>query len=115
MLGKDHAAAPVVVQLPAEIDLVNSGEVRAMLVRAATPGVEVVIADLTNTTFCDSAGFRELFAARQTLAAAAVDLRLAAVHQNVTRIMEITGVDQLMTLYPSVRSAAAADAPRPVA
>ena len=114
MPGKDHAVAPVIVQLPAEIDLVNADEVRGILLGAASPGVGVVIADLANTTFCDSAGFRALVAARQKLAEAAADLRLAAVHQHVRRIMEITGLDQVMTPFPSVRSAAAADAPRPV-
>jgi anti-sigma B factor antagonist len=98
---------PVVIQLPAEIDLLNAEAVRDLLVKAAAPGVAVVVADLAATAFCDSAGFRELVAARQKLAAAAVELRLAAPRPNVRRIMEIIGLDQVWKPYPSVLSAVA--------
>jgi anti-anti-sigma regulatory factor len=60
MTGQDDGAVPVIIVLPAEIDMVNAEEVRDRLVEAASPGVAVVVADLTNTTFCDTAGFREL-------------------------------------------------------
>ncbi len=54
----DQAAqtTPVVVVLQAEIDVTNSELVHDRLMAAATPGVGVVIADMTSTTFCDSSG-----------------------------------------------------------
>ena len=48
--------APVVVVLPAEIDVTNSEQVYDRLVAALTPGVDIVIADMTSTSFCDSSG-----------------------------------------------------------
>jgi anti-anti-sigma factor len=108
MTGQDHGAVPVIVGLPAEIDMMNA-EVRDLLVGAALPGVAVVVADLTNTTFCDSSGFRELVAARTRLAAVGVELRLAIPPGNVRRVMQVIALDQIVTPYPSVLAAAAGD------
>ncbi len=54
------AAGPVVVTLPAEIDMANSGQVRRELYAALATGVAVVVAGMTATTFCDTMGFRAL-------------------------------------------------------
>lgn len=109
MTGQDHGAVPAIVGLPAEIDMTNAEDVRNLLVGAAMPGVAVVVADLTSTTFCDSSGFREIVAARNRLAAVEVELRLALPPGNVRRVMQVIGLDQVVTPYPSVLAAAAGD------
>jgi anti-anti-sigma regulatory factor len=54
----DRAAGsrPVIVPMPAEIDLANADRVGEELRIAASPGVTIIVADLTATQFCDSAG-----------------------------------------------------------
>jgi anti-anti-sigma factor len=82
--GRDYPAVPasvtpssvVVVSLPGEIDLTNAGETLALITAAFRPSVTVVIADLTVTRFCDSAGPRHLLQAHQHAAEAGVQLRL---------------------------------------
>ena len=51
---------PVTVTLPTEIDFTNAEEVCDRICAAFQPGIAVVVADLTATTFCDSAGVRHL-------------------------------------------------------
>jgi hypothetical protein len=54
---------PTVIRLPAEIDATNAGRIGEVLYSAFAPGVAAVIADMTDTTFCDSSGARELLLA----------------------------------------------------
>ena len=49
-----------VVQLPAEIDAANTGLVEAALTSALASRPQVLIADGSKTTFCDSAGIATL-------------------------------------------------------
>ena len=57
---------PVVVVPPAEIDVTNSELVHQRIVAALTPGVDVVIADMTSTTFCDSSGVHAVVFAHES-------------------------------------------------
>jgi anti-anti-sigma regulatory factor len=69
-----HVPQPVVIALPAEIDMANAGPVGQQLGSALTPGVQTVIADMTATIFCDSSGISMLVRAhtpRRVLGAAA--------------------------------------------
>lgn len=53
-------AGMAVVTLPAEIDMANAGRVDDDLQAAFSPGITIVVADLTATTFCDSLGIGTL-------------------------------------------------------
>ena len=77
MNDHERDSGPVVVPMPAEIDLANAGRVGEQLRTAAGLGVTVIVADLTGTQFCDSAGIRTLLHARDDVAASHAQLRLA--------------------------------------
>jgi anti-anti-sigma factor len=62
--------------MPGEIDVTNAAEALTLITAALEPGVTVVIADLTATRFCDSAGLQHLLRAHRG-AAAGAQLRLA--------------------------------------
>jgi anti-anti-sigma regulatory factor len=53
MTDLQRTAEPVIVRLPAEIDVSNAESVYDQLCSVCAPGFAVV-ADLTSTTFCDS-------------------------------------------------------------
>lgn len=104
----DRAAdgAPVVVALPAEIDVTNCDRVHDLLVAAFEPGVEIVIADLTSTFFCDSSGVHAIMRAHERAAAHDIQLWLAVAQDgSVRRVLELTGVGSLMPVYPSLPEA----------
>ncbi len=98
--------------MPAEIDLANAGRVGEQLRTAAGPGITVIVADLTATQFCDSAGIRSLLHAGRNVAAQAAQLRLAVAREGaVQRALQAIGLQQVLPMYPTVAAAVAADPP----
>jgi anti-sigma B factor antagonist len=116
MDDQDHPGrakgGPPLVAMPAEIDVNNAGQVGTELdCWLFQPGSDLIIADLTTTTFCDSCGVRALFQAHSRAAAEGIELRLAA-SPAVQRIFSLTGLDQVVSIYPSLAAALAATAAR---
>ena len=60
MSGQLTGSTPVIVALPAEIDLSNAEQVYDQLSAALASGAAVVIADFTGTRFCDCACLNRL-------------------------------------------------------
>lgn len=103
-------AAPtsvVVVRLPAEIDSSNAEHVRQRLCAAFVPGVQVVVADLTATTFCDVAGVRSLARARNHAATMNAQVRLAVRPGSVRRLLAMVSPGGQFLIYASTGEAAA--------
>jgi anti-anti-sigma regulatory factor len=70
--------------------------------------------DMGGTTFCDSAGVNALVRAHNRATANGSQMRLVVSASAVRRVLDITGVDHLMDIYPSVAaSLAGADQPGP--
>ena len=112
VLWVDNAA---VVSAPAEIDAANAGDVLEGLLTAIRDGPGALIVDLTATTFCDSAAVHALVKAFKEAGASGVELRLAAGGPAVSRLLEITGVDQLIGTYPTVLESLIGKPPSPEA
>ena len=103
--GADHVQ-PVIVTLPVEIDAVNYSHVCEQLQDAVTRGGHVVIADLTATTFCDSAGFRVLTRTHNLAVDHGVQFRLAITPGGiVTRMLRLLELEPLLDIYPSLDAA----------
>ena len=93
--------------LPAEIDLANAEQVREDLLSVVALGASRVIADMTATTFCDSAGIAALIRVVRQAIAHGSGLRVAARAPAVIRVLALTEVDKLIEVYPSVAAAMA--------
>jgi anti-sigma B factor antagonist len=96
-----------ILKLPAEVDISNAGQVREDLAEVVAQDASLVIADMSATTFCDSAGVTTLVRAAREANASGTGLRVAASAPAVTRVLAITGVDQLIDVYPSAAAAMA--------
>jgi len=102
-----------VVAAPAEIDVTTAEQLRVALLRAAGHLQTVLVADLTGTLFCDSAGLTVLVRAHRRVVAEGGQLRLVLPADGpVARIIALTG---LYRLIPCFRSLAEAADPRPAA
>ena len=100
------AQQPAVVTLPNEIDVANAGRVLDALTRALRSGTVVVVADATETTFCDCAGIRALIRAHYDATGAGIDFRIgAATSRKVRRILQLTGADHVLDTYPTLTAA----------
>ena len=106
--GTPAPAGPVVVTLPAEIDIANAERIGEELCAAFAPGVTTVIADMTRTRFCDSSGISMLVMAHRKATASHAELRLVALSTAVLRALTLVRIDHFLSVYPSV-----ADALRP--
>jgi anti-sigma B factor antagonist len=100
-------AQVAVVTLPAEIDVMNADTVREDLLSVINQGAVLLIADLSQTTFCDSAGVSALVRAFRRAAASSSGLRLVVSTPAVQRVLSITGVDRLLDIFPSVAASLA--------
>jgi anti-sigma B factor antagonist len=65
-----------VVSLPAEIDITNADQVREDLLSVLNRGAVLLIADLSRTTFCDSAGVSAVARSFRRAEASQSDMRL---------------------------------------
>jgi anti-sigma B factor antagonist len=100
-------ARRVVVALPAEIDLDNADQIGRQLGAALAPGVAMVIADMTATSFCDTSGVRMLVLAHKGAAACHAELRVVIPSANVLGVLAIMKVDRVLRIYPSLEDALA--------
>src|SRR5690349_20511473 len=98
-------ATPVIVTLPAEIDMANADGVSGQLGCALASGAIVVVADMTATRFCNSTGLRVLVLAHKQAAAHHAELRLVITSANVRRVLAITHLDTVLRIYPSLDAA----------
>jgi anti-anti-sigma factor len=99
-----------VVRAVGEVDVQTVGALAEQLddaVRAAAADEGVVIIDLCGVTFFGSNGLGELVACRQRCAKAGVALRIVADNRSVLRSIEITNVDRVLLVCPTVESALA--------
>jgi anti-sigma B factor antagonist len=96
-----------VVSLPAEIDITNADQVREDLLSLLNQGAVLLIADLSKTTFCDSAGVGALVRTFRRAQASQSELRLVVSTRAVQRVLALTGVDRLLNIYPNVSGALA--------
>ena len=107
----DTATATVgpltVVTFPAEIDMATAGAIGEQVAAALAPDVPAVIADMTATTFCDSAGITMLIRAKKQAAAHGAGLRLLLPCPNDLRVLKIQGVDAVLPIYHSLEEALA--------
>jgi anti-sigma B factor antagonist len=92
----------VLARLGGEVDAANAATVQADLLRRSNGGVLVL--DLRDTGYLDSAGIAMLEALRRV-----TDLRLVYDHLSIVgRALSIVGFDQVLAVFDSVDDAVAA-------
>ena len=97
----------VVARLPDEIDATNSELVRGALREVLDSAPAVLVADMTLTTYCCSEGMQALVDVHQAAQRAGIPLRIAGLHPLVRRMLMLTGINELLDVYPSIDAALA--------
>jgi len=98
-------ARPVVVTMPAEIDVTNADQIGEALTAAVASGAGIVVADMTGTRFCNSSGISMLVLAHRQAAANGGELRLVVLSAAVLRALKLVRIDCLLPIYPSLDAA----------
>jgi anti-sigma B factor antagonist len=100
-----------VVTAPEEIDITNATALRAALLEAAVHGRGAMVADMSRTQFCDSAGLHVLVGAHKRAQAEGGELLLVIPATTVLRIFAITGIDRMIPNFSNLEDALAARLP----
>jgi anti-sigma B factor antagonist len=95
------AGSVAVATVPGEVDLTNAQEILEGLLAVVDDGPSMLIVDMTQTEFCDSAGAASLVQVQRTAAFAQIPLQLAA-SEPVLRILNLLGLDRLIDIRPAV-------------
>ena len=96
-----------VVTLPGEIDVNNADMVWEGLLSVLNQGALLLVADLSRTTFCDSAGLSALVRTFRQATSAAGRMQLVVATPAIQRVLSLTGVDRLVEIFPSVAASLA--------
>ncbi|HEU5390515.1 MAG TPA: STAS domain-containing protein [Streptosporangiaceae bacterium] len=114
MPGQQTCAPPVIVTLPARLDAAAAGQAAGQITAAFTPGVSVVIADLTAAACCDRSAIRNLLKAHRQATARGGQVRFVIrpggpLHQ----ITGFAGTHPLLAVYPTLQHALTGRSPIP--
>jgi len=106
MPNQQTCAPPVIVTLPAQLDAAAAEQAADQITAAFTPGVRVVIADLTAAACCDRSAIRNLLKAHRKATARGRQVRFAIrpggpLHQ----ITGFAGTHPLLAVYPTLQHA----------
>jgi anti-anti-sigma factor len=106
MTDQQTCTPPVIVTLPAQLDAATADQAADQITAAFTPGVRVVITDLTAAACCDCSAIRNLLKAHRKATARGGQVRFAIrpggpLHQ----ITDFGGTHPLLAVYPTLRHA----------
>lgn len=86
----------------------DAEQFEAAVQKAIEAGDRKFILDATALDYIDSAGIGALVSALTTVKKAGGELRLAGAKDRILRLFTMTGVDKLLSVYPTVAEAASA-------
>jgi anti-anti-sigma factor len=101
--------AHTLVTVAGECDLHTGRQLRDVLTSEVSRGVDRLILDLSELAFMDSTGMQVLLSVRTVLSVRGGILALASPQPVVARILELTGADQIIPVYGTLRDAQLAD------
>ena len=102
-LSSEERDGSTLLRVSGEVDLATAGTLEDALTGAA--GAAVVV-DLTEVPFMDSTGLNALVNGRRAIQDAGGSIALVVTPQSpVARLLEITGMDDVLPTHPSVEDA----------
>ena len=101
----------VVLEVAGDLDLSNAPQLGAVFEHVLQSVPTVLVIDLSRVTFLGSAGLGLLIRAHEHMGAG--EVRVAAPSSAARRAIEITALDQLLPLFPTVDDALSMNTPQP--
>ncbi|WP_232665645.1 STAS domain-containing protein [Pseudonocardia sp. TRM90224] len=101
-LAVTRSGAAAVITVTGEVDALTAPELSSAVAAAPVATDRLLVLDLTGVTFLGSAGLAVISTAA---ASVSVPVRVVAATHTVTRPLEVTGLDQVVELHPTLASA----------
>jgi len=101
-----HVSAGMqVFELTGSLDIATAPTVRAALLEASERGDHRLIVDLTKVEFLDSTGLGALIGGQRRAKEFGGDVRLVATEGQILRLLRITGLLKVFSVYPTLDAA----------
>ena len=94
-----------IAELSGDLDLASAPGLREQLLGLLRPGTSRLVLDLSRVSFCDASGLAVLVGASHRARMLGGFLRLAAVSPATGRVLQLTGLDRHLSIYPTVHAA----------
>ncbi|MEV4622950.1 anti-sigma factor antagonist [Asanoa sp. NPDC049573] len=114
-VGTEQHGDIVVVSVGGELDMATAPQLQDQITDLLDRGLPRLVFDLTDLSFCDSTGLSVFVRAKNSTDEAGGLVRLAAPQRGVRRILEVSGLVEVLHTYPTVDEAVTADASEPAA
>ena len=101
----------VVVAVGGELDMATAPQLQDEITDQLDRGHTRLVFDLTDVSFCDSTGLSVFVRAKNSCDEAGGVVRLAAPQRGVLRILQVSGLVEVLQTYPTVDEAVTAEAP----
>jgi anti-sigma B factor antagonist len=99
----------VVVSVAGELDMATAPQLQDQITDLIDRGRCRIVFDLAGVSFCDSTGLSVFVRAKNGCDDVGGVVRLAAPQRGVLRILEVSGLVEVLQTYPTVDEAVAAD------
>lgn len=103
--SRREGEAAAVLALAGEVDVSNVGEARAAALSLLEDGTKRLILDISGVTYMDSSGLGMLVGVLKRLRESEGELAIAGAAPGVKRLFEITGLEQIFSLYDDMAAA----------
>lgn len=97
----------IIAEVTGEIDLRTAESLKSRLLAMSDAGFRRIVLDFTEVRFCDASGLGALVAVQNRLSEHGGEIKLARVRPTLRRLLRITGLDRLFTVYDQVGEAVA--------
>ena len=94
-----------VLEVEGDLDLVSAPDLRARLGGLSQGAPAYLVLDLSALQFVDSTGLGVLVGTHRRVRAAGGEVRIAGVSPRILRVLSVTGLDQVFSLFPTVAEA----------
>ena len=89
------------ISLGGDLDMATAPRLQQEIADLLTTGRQRILVELNQLAFCDSAGLNAFVRADKHCSARGGWLRLVGAHGHVARVMELSGVDQVLAYHPA--------------
>ncbi|MEV4252339.1 STAS domain-containing protein [Spirillospora sp. NPDC049652] len=100
-----HPSGATVLAVSGELDHHTAPDLTEVIMEMPFDAGTPVIMDLTELTYCDSTGITVLVTTYKRAQASGTPLVLVGLNADLTRVLEIVGLDKFFTFRPTVEEA----------
>jgi anti-sigma B factor antagonist len=97
--------AVTIARLEGELDIATTPTLRERLLGVFSPGMRLLIIDLSGVSFCDVSALAVLVATRRRARGLGVTVRLASPRPQMAKLLRVTGLDQCFTIHATLDDA----------